>query len=103
MSSPIDIVAIIVPKPGKADRIVELLTEVADYAKANEPGTLKYQVTRAKGEVIMIESYKDKAALGVHGSSETFKAFQKKMQDEDLQAASQLKILKNAGGYTSRL
>ncbi|KAG4431279.1 hypothetical protein IFR05_013245 [Cadophora sp. M221] len=103
MSSQIDIVAIIVPKPGKADRIVELLSEVADYAKVNEPGTLRYQVAVAKGEVIMIETYKDKAALGVHGSSEAFKTFQKKMQDEDLTATSQLKILKNAGGYISRL
>lgn len=32
----------------------------------------------------ILHSYKDKAALGAHGSSKTFKAFQKKMQDEDL-------------------
>ncbi|KAH7393609.1 hypothetical protein BKA64DRAFT_676587 [Cadophora sp. MPI-SDFR-AT-0126] len=104
MSSQIDIVAIITPKPGKIDRIVELLSEVSQYVKANEPGTLKYQITRGKDEVVMIESYKDKAALGAHGSSTTFKAFQKKMQDEDLVGAPmQLKMLKHAGGFTSRL
>ncbi|CZT05192.1 hypothetical protein WAI453_005477 [Rhynchosporium graminicola] len=104
MSSQIDIIAILFPKPGKADRIVELLNEVSGYVKANEPGTLKYQVTRGKDEVIMIESYKDKAALGDHGSSKTFKSFQKQMQEEDLVARPmQLKMLKDAGGFASRL
>lgn len=45
------------------------------------------------------QSYKDKAALGVHGSSETFKAFQKKMQDEDLQAASQVRLFPPASHF----
>ncbi|CZT46470.1 uncharacterized protein RSE6_06898 [Rhynchosporium secalis] len=52
----------------------------------------------------MIESYKDKAALGDHGSSKTFKSFQKQMQEEDLVAKPmQLKMLKDAGGFASRL
>ncbi|KAH7321940.1 hypothetical protein BKA65DRAFT_91351 [Rhexocercosporidium sp. MPI-PUGE-AT-0058] len=104
MSSQIDIVAILSPKPGKADRLIELLSEVSEYVKANEPGTLKYQILRTKDEVVLIESYKDKAALGAHGSSKTFKTFQKKLRDEDLTGAPmQLKMLKDAGGFTSRL
>jgi len=49
----------------------------------------------------MVDSYKDKAALGAHGSSKEFLAFQKKMKDEDLTAAPmQLKITKSAGGFS---
>lgn len=49
-------------------------------------------------------SYKDKAALGAHGSSKSFKAFQKKMQEEGLVGAPmQLKFVKDAGGFSSRL
>jgi quinol monooxygenase YgiN len=46
-------------------------------------------------------SYKDKAALGAHGSSDTFKAFQKKLKDEGLVGAPmQLKFVKPAGGFS---
>jgi hypothetical protein len=40
------------------------------------------------------------AALGVHGSSDAFKAFQKTLKDEDLVGAPmQLKFMKEAGGF----
>ncbi|TVY32762.1 hypothetical protein LSUB1_G007884 [Lachnellula subtilissima] len=107
MASQIDLVAIISPKPGKTDRVVELLQEVAEYIKNNEHGTLIYNITRSFNkqagveEVIMIESYKDKAALLAHGSSKEFTAFQKKIQGEDLVSAPmQLKITKPAGGFS---
>ena len=82
MSSPIDLFAIISPKPGKVDRVrseirlpypssftdplqvVELLQEVSEYVKQNEPGTLKYEIHREVNkksgaeQVIMIESCK---------------------------------------------
>ena len=49
-------------------------------------------------------SYKDKASIGAHGSSKEFQGFQKTMKDEDLIAAPmQLKFIKNAGGFSSRL
>jgi quinol monooxygenase YgiN len=143
MSSQIDLLAIITPKPGKADRVrykycptshasltcfqvVELLQEVSEYVHKNEPDTLKYQINREVNEksgaeqVIMMETlvsaspkrhvtdfqsrYKSKAAMGVHGSSKEFKAFQKKMAEEDLVGAPmQLKFVKVVGGFTSRL
>jgi hypothetical protein len=47
-----------------------------------------------------ISSYKDKAALGAHGSSAAFKAFRKKLKDEGLPGAPmQLKFVKQAGGF----
>jgi quinol monooxygenase YgiN len=51
-----------------------------------------------------IYRYKSKAALRVHGTSKEFKAFQKKLQDEGLvEAPTQLKFVKPAGGFMSRL
>jgi hypothetical protein len=42
--------------------------------------------------------------MGVHGASKEFKAFQKKMAEEDLVGApTQLKIVKDVGGFSSRL
>ncbi|KAG4027756.1 hypothetical protein MFRU_027g00490 [Monilinia fructicola] len=108
--SQIDLVAIIFPKEGKADRVAELLNEVSAYVQENEPGTLKYEVNKEINkksgavEIIMMESYKDKAAIAAHGASEQFKAFEKRLKDEDLIAKPmQLKFLKNVGGFSSRL
>ncbi|CAD6439443.1 ded0aac4-fbad-4099-a19a-16c0bfbaea6a [Sclerotinia trifoliorum] len=106
----IDLIAIIYPKEGKADRVAELLNEISQYIKANEPGTLKYEVNKEVNkksgaeEIILVESYKDKAAITAHGASEAFKAFGKKLKDEDVIAKPmQLKFLKNVGGFSSRL
>jgi hypothetical protein len=81
MASQIDLLAIISPKPGKADRVrifhghypqrdtfstqvqvVELLQEVSEYVKKNEPDTLKYEINREVNkksgaeQIIMIET-----------------------------------------------
>ncbi|ESZ99331.1 hypothetical protein SBOR_0293 [Sclerotinia borealis F-4128] len=108
--SQIDLIAIIFPKEGKADRVAELLNEISKHVHATEPGTLKYEVNKEVNkksgaeEIIMLESYKDKAAIASHGASEEFKAFGKKLKDEDLIAKPmQLKFLKNVGGFSSRL
>jgi hypothetical protein len=105
---------------------VELLNEVARFVQKNEPDTLKYQITletKKSGEqsILVIETssnpflayiismltwhrYKDKAAMGAHGSTKEFKAFQKKLKDEDLVGGPmQLKLVKNVGGFSSRL
>ncbi|KAH8767947.1 hypothetical protein BGZ57DRAFT_748746 [Hyaloscypha finlandica] len=106
MSSQINLIAIISPKAGKVDRVVELLNGVSQYVHKNEPGTTRYQinveVNKKSGveEIIMFESYKDKAALGTHGSSDAFKNFQKILKDEALVGAPmQLKFVKEAGGF----
>ncbi|KAF1911661.1 hypothetical protein BDU57DRAFT_524271 [Ampelomyces quisqualis] len=104
----IDIMALIYPKPGKADRVEELLTQAAKAVKANEPGTLRYQLHKeTKGEAptfIMLETYKDMAAIEAHSKSEDFKHMGRTMKKEDLLAAP-MKVLftKEAGGYASKL
>ncbi|OAL44016.1 antibiotic biosynthesis monooxygenase-like protein [Pyrenochaeta sp. DS3sAY3a] len=108
MSSPFDIIAIISPKPGKADRVEELLRTAAKAVKANEPGTLRYHIHReTQGDapvLIMLETYKDKASLATHGKSEDFKTLGRTLKKEDLLAAPMKVIFtKEVGGFSSKL
>jgi quinol monooxygenase YgiN len=53
---------------------------------------------------LISDRYKSKAAMGAHGNSKEFKAFQKKLADEDLVGGPmQLKLVKFVGGFASRL
>jgi len=53
-----------------------------------------------EGVRLSLPSYKDKAAIGIHGSSDAFKTFQKTLKTEDLVGAPmQLKFVKEAGGF----
>ncbi|KAF2847577.1 antibiotic biosynthesis monooxygenase-like protein [Plenodomus tracheiphilus IPT5] len=108
MSPPIDVVALITPKPGKADRVQELLSAAAASVKDHEPGTLRYHLQReVSGDApvfVMLETYADKAAIETHGKSETYKALGRALKEEDL-LAEPLKVLftKEVGGFASRL
>ncbi|KAF1811525.1 antibiotic biosynthesis monooxygenase-like protein [Eremomyces bilateralis CBS 781.70] len=108
MSETFDIIAILKPKPGKADRVIELLAGVTEYVEANESGTLRYHLQReTKGDapqLILLERYKNKAALGIHGGSPQFKAFSKRLKEEGLLAAPlQVMFTKPVAGFASRL
>ncbi|KAF9699910.1 hypothetical protein EKO04_002544 [Ascochyta lentis] len=104
----IDIVALISPKAGKADRVEELLLQAAKEVKANEPGTLKYHLQReTKGDApvfIMLETYKDQASIAAHAKTDYFKTLGRTMKKEDL-LAEPMKVIftKEAGGYASKL
>ncbi|KAK3061819.1 hypothetical protein LTS18_005813 [Coniosporium uncinatum] len=109
---PLDVVAIMHPAAGKADRLEELLSTNAKWVLENEPGVLKYHVQRQhkgikKGEepkLIMLETYQDQPAFQSHGSSPTFKAFGKKLQEEKLLAKPfDVFVTKAVGGFVSRL
>ncbi|KAJ4288150.1 hypothetical protein N0V90_012167 [Kalmusia sp. IMI 367209] len=108
MSTPFDVIAILTPKPGKADRVEELLRTTAESVKAKEPGTLRYQINReTKGDaptIVMLETYKDQASLQAHGTSDYFKEMGRAIKKEDL-LAEPMKILftKDVGGYVSKL
>jgi len=110
-STEFNVVAVLYPKQGKTQRVLELLNDVADYVHANEPGTLKYDINSvmrpAKDgteEIVMIERYTDQQALKAHGTSEKFKAFQKTLADESLMRAPMLlKMVQEKGGFASRL
>jgi quinol monooxygenase YgiN len=111
-------------------KVIGLLQEVSQYVKANEPGTLKYGITKTlrpnkdgTEDIVMLERhdiihsrkslqhyadeasrYKDQQSLKTHGTSEKFTAFQKKLAAQDLiRAPSILKMVSGKGGFNSRL
>ncbi|KAH9878842.1 hypothetical protein J1614_002276 [Plenodomus biglobosus] len=108
MSSPFDIIAIITPKPGKADRVEQLLRTAAQSVKENEPGTLRYHLQRevqgAEPAFVMLETYADRAALEAHGKSEAYKTLGRAMKREEL-LAEPIRVLftKEVGGFASKL
>lgn len=76
--------------------------------KANEPGVLRYHLQReTKGDapvLVMLETYKDKAALAEHGKTAHVRTLGKTLKSEDLLAApSRMMFTKEAGGYASKL
>ncbi|KAL5116253.1 hypothetical protein ACEQ8H_005811 [Pleosporales sp. CAS-2024a] len=103
-----DVIALITPKPGKADRVEELLVKAAESVKANEPGTLRYHLQReTAGDApmfIVLETYKDMESAKLHGETDYFNALKKSFGEEDL-LAQPLKIIltKEVGGFASRL
>ena len=147
MSKEFYVIAIIYPKKGKADRVrmpeqahhigrlltslqvVELIQNVSKYVKDNEPGTLRYEITRdlkpgkdGNEDVVMIERYtmaapgpprgsetdlhrySDHGALKAHGTSKPFVAFGKQLGEEGLiRAPMTLKMVSERGGFASRL
>ncbi|KAK7191876.1 hypothetical protein DPSP01_013852 [Paraphaeosphaeria sporulosa] len=108
MSAPFDVIAIIKPKAGSADRVVELLRTAADSVKEKEPGTLKYQINlETKGDapcIVMLETYKDMAALQAHGSSEHYKELSQTLKKEELVSEPmQVLFTKDVGGFVSKL
>jgi len=56
-------------KQGDAERA---LTEMIEYVRASEPGTVRYTLHRAIGDpttLLMYEQYADQAAVDTHGTS----------------------------------
>ncbi|KAI7166014.1 hypothetical protein KC343_g11015 [Hortaea werneckii] len=110
-SKEFNVIAILHPKKGKTDIVLRQLNEVAEYVQKNEPGVLSYSINRSlrpskdgEEEIIMLERYKDQAALKEHGSSQTFTAFNKKLAEQDLMRAPMvLKMVGEQGGFRSRL
>lgn len=106
-----NIVAVLYPKKGKTDQVIEMLDQVAKYVHDNEAGTLKYEINRtlrpAKDgteEIVMIERYQDQESLKIHGSSQPFTEFGKKLKQLKLMRAPMLvKMMSVQGGFTSRL
>jgi len=107
MSGEIELVAILHPAAGKADRILELMGGVAKIVHEKEPGTLKYNLLKQTGDnpkIVVVEKYKDEAALKAHGKFPEFRESNKTMKKENLLTGpTQIYILKSAGGFASRL
>jgi quinol monooxygenase YgiN len=59
-------------KGDKTAEAEQALLEMAEYVRANEPGTLRYTLHRGIGDptqLLMYEQYADQAAVDAHGTS----------------------------------
>lgn len=78
------IVAYLTTKPGKEAEFQEHMTAQARRCLANEPGCLQFDVVQdAKNPTrfVMLEVYKDDAAIKSHQESEHFKNFRPVVAD----------------------
>ena len=72
------ILAYLTSKPGKEAQFQEQMTAQAKRCLANEPGCLQFDVVQDPKEptrFVMLEVYKDDAAIKAHQDSQHFKDF----------------------------
>ncbi|MBI5014258.1 MAG: antibiotic biosynthesis monooxygenase [Deltaproteobacteria bacterium] len=78
----LSVIAKLPVQEGKIDEAIATLRELMGHV-AQEEGTLLYTMNRARNApntIVMIERYRDKAALTAHSSSAHFKALFPKLQ-----------------------
>ena len=66
----------IVVKPGKRSELLDYLRWDTEVAKANEPGTWRFDVWESEqegGVVYLYEAYKDQAAFEDHAKNDPYK------------------------------
>lgn len=77
---PIGIIATLKIQPEKAKDAEAAFNELAEAVNKNEPECLFYSFFKAsEGEYVVLESYKDEAALAAHSQTAHFKAAGPKM------------------------
>lgn len=72
------IVAYLTAKPGMEAQFQELMTAQAKRCLANEPGCLQFDVAqdpKSPTRFVMLEVYKDDAAIKAHQESQHYKDF----------------------------
>ena len=78
----ISVIAKIPVQEGKFDEVVALFKEMLPKIAQEEEGTLAYSLNKDQSDpntVVMIERYRDKAAMDVHASTPYFKEFSPKL------------------------
>ncbi|RDK36539.1 hypothetical protein M752DRAFT_311078 [Aspergillus phoenicis ATCC 13157] len=87
-----DIVAVLTPKPGKLDRVAELLTKLTACVKKNEPGVLSFHLYKdfdretGQEELVLVEKYVNKEAYDLHAELPDFQAMHATFRSEELMA-----------------
>ncbi|HEY1269784.1 MAG TPA: putative quinol monooxygenase [Candidatus Binatia bacterium] len=83
MANPVKIVAILAAKAGRAGELRALLDGMVIASRA-EPGNLQYDLWRDHadaGRFVLMELYKDEAAVAAHRASAHFKNYLSKIND----------------------
>ncbi|NRQ49476.1 putative quinol monooxygenase [Aeromicrobium stalagmiti] len=74
MSEVLDVIATIQVQPGRADRVVEIVTGHLESVRA-EDGCLRYDLFRVRRDpdtLVMVEQWASKDALRAHGTAPHF-------------------------------
>ena len=73
----IGVIATLRVQSGKGQEFEKVFGELSGQVRANEPGNKLYQVFKSRKDAdtyVVMEIYKDQAALEAHGKSDHFKA-----------------------------
>ncbi|KAK7517590.1 hypothetical protein IWX49DRAFT_565696 [Phyllosticta citricarpa] len=103
--SEVVVFAVATPKPEHAEKFLELIKAHAAFVQANEPDTLRYQVHKESNDnkVVVLETYKNQAAMDAHMADEKFQAVVKEITENDLLAQPlQLVSTSPVAGFASR-
>ncbi|KAJ9165538.1 hypothetical protein NKR19_g370 [Coniochaeta hoffmannii] len=108
----IDLTAVLTLNPGKLQRVLEEFDRISKFVKANEPGVLRYELTRGIPEknggadiVVIREIYASEAAQQSHLETPACQHFIKCMEGEKFCADAKIVFTqpKVTFGFTSRL
>jgi quinol monooxygenase YgiN len=102
MSAPLDVVATIAVKPGRADAVVEIVTGHLDAIRAEE-GCLRYDLYRVRRDdetLVMVEQWASKEALRAHGEAEHFRVMGAQLSPE-LAGAPVVRVLEPAARFAT--
>ncbi|CAG9937684.1 unnamed protein product [Clonostachys rosea f. rosea IK726] len=70
--APIELAAVITPKPGQAEKFLALFDKCVQYVQANEPYVLRYELHKGIKELngneqfVVLEKYESKEAMDKH-------------------------------------
>ncbi|KAJ5692173.1 hypothetical protein N7462_001596 [Penicillium macrosclerotiorum] len=73
----VNVAAVLFPKPEKFKEVAALVAEVVQKVQENEPDTLLYYAIQVqdKHEIVIVERYKNAAAVQAHIKAPYFRAF----------------------------
>jgi quinol monooxygenase YgiN len=83
MSTAVSIIATFIPKPGKEKQVEEILRGMIAPSRA-EAGNQRYELhsgTLSSAMFVLIEMYKDEAAVEAHRAGEYYKAFRERIPE----------------------
>ncbi|KAH8176182.1 antibiotic biosynthesis monooxygenase domain-containing protein [Sarocladium implicatum] len=106
--APIQLTAIITPKPGKADRFLELFQTCVDYVQKHEPYIHRYELHRGlpekngKQRFVVLEGYDHQEGLDKHMKTPPVQALLKAVEEEKL-TDTDIIMTQDGPGVKSRL
>ncbi|KAM5351414.1 hypothetical protein ACJ41O_004137 [Fusarium nematophilum] len=107
--APIQLTAVITPKPGKAQRFLELFEACYQYVQANEPHVYRYEIHHGipelnggKLQFVVLEGYDSQEALDKHMKTPPVVVMLEAMEKEDL-TETQIIMTKPASGIKARI